>query len=138
MNGKTLLELQKVLQSYPEVIAAYLFGSCLTGGEQPGDVDLALLLKNPVKGRVSLYMDLYPELAKIFDPLEVDLLFLDNASLPVRFEVISAGRTVYCTDEEVRTDFEYIVSGEYMDFKHHLDAGRRELYEALGEVSKLV
>lgn len=36
-------------------------------------------------------------------------------------------------DDDKRTDFEYIVSGEYMDFKYHLETGRRELFEAILE-----
>lgn len=138
IDNSTLSALQAIFKSYPEIIAVYLFGSYPELKDQAGDVDLAVLLKNPVKSQVSVYMDLYPELAEAFAPLEVDLLFLNSASLPVRFEVVSTGKLVYSADDNKRTDFEYIVSGEYMDFRYHLEAARRELYEALKEETSVV
>lgn len=78
-------------------------------------------------------MDLYPRLAEIFAPLEVDLMFLNSASLPVCFEAIATGAVIYCTNDDRRTDFEYEISGKYMDFKYHLEMARRELYEAIKE-----
>ncbi len=139
MFDKTILQnLHKIFKQYPEIIAVYLFGSYRERGKQAGDVDLAVLLGYPVKSQVDLYMDLYPRLAEVFSPLEVDLLFLNTAPLPVGFEVISTGQVVYCPDDDRRTDFEYVVSGRYMDFKHHLEAARRELYEALKEETSLV
>ncbi len=87
---------------------------------------------------VNLYMDLYPRLGEIFANQEVDLLFLNSASLPVCFETIKTGRVVYCVDDEFRTDFEDLISDKYMDFRHHLETARRELYEAVKEVKVLV
>lgn len=56
------------------------------------------MLREPVKGMVDMYMELYPGLAELFAPLDVDLVFLNSASLPVRFEAVSRGRLVYCSD----------------------------------------
>lgn len=58
---------------------------------------------------------------------EVDLLFLQKASLA--FEIISKGKVIYSADNDLRTDYEYLISGRYMDFKYHLDQGYKELYE---------
>lgn len=82
-------------------------------------------------------MDLYPKLSYALAPLEPDLLFLHSSSLPLRFEVISTGEVIYSGNDDRRTDFEYIVSGEYMDFKYHLDIVRQELFEAIKEKNKL-
>lgn len=133
LSAKIREELQKIFSAFPVVVAAYLFGSYLEDAEHARDVDMALLLRLPVDGLVDIYMALYPELAEIFAPLEVDLLFLHSASLPVCFEVISKGRVIYCADDDYRTDYEYEISGRYMDFSYHLEMARRELFEAIKE-----
>ena len=125
-------QLQKIFGSHPEIITVYLFGSYLNDKEQARDIDLAVL-SSQNNSTVNLYMELYPRLAEIFSPLDVDLLFLQNASLPVAFEVIYTGKVVYCSDDDKRTDYEYVISGRYMDFKYHQDEGQRELYEAIKE-----
>ncbi|NPV73557.1 MAG: nucleotidyltransferase domain-containing protein [Pelotomaculum sp.] len=133
LDKDTKSALAGIFASYPEIIAVYLFGSCLESKESARDVDLALLLEQPVKSQVDIYMSLYPRLAQMLAPLEPDLLFLHSSSLPVRFEAVSTGEVIYSSDDDRRTDFEYIVSGEYMDFKYHLDLARQELFEALME-----
>lgn len=125
------------MSSCPEIIAVYLFGSYLEAPEQARDVDLAVLLGS-TGSMVDFYMHVYPKLGEIFTPLEVDLLFLNVVPLSIAFEVISKGKVIYCADYERRTDFEYVVSGLYMDFKYHLGQGRRELYEYIKEASGLV
>jgi predicted nucleotidyltransferase len=127
------LSLGKIFASYPGIIAVYLFGSYLKNKENARDVDLAILLEQQVKSQVEVFMELYPKIAHALAPLEPDLLFLHSSSLPLRFEVISTGEVIYSSDDDRRTDFEYIVSGEYMDFKYHLDLARQELFEAIME-----
>ena len=128
----------EIFESYPEIIAVYLFGSYLSDKKNSRDVDLAVLLKQPAKSQVDIYMSLYPRLAQVLAPLEPDVLFLNSASLPVRFEAVSTGRVIFSRDDEYRTDFEYIVSGEYMDFKYHLDKARDEFFEAIKESGPVV
>jgi len=135
---ETRAAMQRIFEAYKEIIAVYLFGSYVDKREQARDVDLAVLLAGTGVSQVDLYLELYPCLAELFAPLDVDLLFLNSVSLPLRFEVISTGKVVYCLDDNQRTDFEYIVSGEYMDFKYHLDAARRELFESIREGAFLV
>jgi hypothetical protein len=61
-----------------------------------------------------------------------------TASLPVRFEVIATGKVIYSSDDQLRTDFEYLISGEYLDFKYHLDMTRKELLETIKEEHPLL
>lgn len=126
---------RKIFNSYSEIVAVYLFGSYNENPEQARDIDLAVLTKDLSLNPVNLYMELYPSLAGIFSPLEVDLLFLKNVSLAMAFEIISQGKVVYSSDENARTDYEYIISGQYMDFKYHLDIGYQELRETLKDES---
>lgn len=125
--------MKKTFGAYPEIIAVYIFGSLLKDGENAGDIDLAVLLDQPVKKQVDIYLQLYSRLAEIFKTLEPDILFLHAASPALRFEVISTGKVVYSRDDDRRTDFEYIVCGEYMDFKYHLDLAGKELLEVIRE-----
>jgi len=131
-------ELTNIFCTFPEIIAVYMFGSYLKNKELARDMDLAVLLKHPADCEVEIYMDLYPRLAQVLSPLEPDLLFLHTASLPVRFEVIATGEVIYSSDDQLRTDFEYLLSGEYLDFKYHLDMIRQELFEAIKEGNPLV
>lgn len=133
-----IAKLTDIFRIYPEIIAVYLFGSYLEESEQARDMDLAVLLKQPVKSQVDVYMSLYPRVAEALAPLEADLLFLRSASLPVRFEAVSRGKVIYSCDDERRTDYEYAVAGEYMDFKYHLDIARQELFESIKEGASLV
>ncbi|MEW6696556.1 MAG: type VII toxin-antitoxin system MntA family adenylyltransferase antitoxin [Bacillota bacterium] len=123
----------QIFNNYSEIVAVYLFGSYTENPEQARDIDLAVLTRDSSLNPVNLYMELYPALAGIFSPLEVDLLFLKNASLAMAFEIISQGKVLYSSDENARTDYEYVISGRYMDFKYHLDIGYRELHENVKE-----
>ncbi|SFR01249.1 type VII toxin-antitoxin system MntA family adenylyltransferase antitoxin [Desulfoscipio geothermicus] len=130
-NQEKLIE---ILKQEPDIIAVYLFGSYLDEKvTQPGDVDLALLLSKPPKSNVQRFIKLYPKLSEVFAPFEVDLLFLHSVKVPMRFEVISASKVIYCTDDDLRTDFEDNVTREYLDFMYHLKAAHREFYEELME-----
>ncbi len=124
---------RQIFERHPEIVAVYLFGSYMEDPNQASDIDLAVLAKDTSIKPVTLYMELYPSLAEIFHPLEVDLLFLQNASLALAFEIISQGKLIYSADEDLRTDYEYLISGRYMDFKYHLDQGYKELHEMIKE-----
>jgi len=130
--------LTEIFKAYTEIIAVYLFGSYLENKDQCRDIDLAVLLKHPARCQMDMYMELYPRLAEALSPLEPDLLFLHTATLPIRFEVISTGVVIYTSDDALRTDFEYITSGEYMDFRHYLDISRQELFTLIKEASRHV
>ncbi|MEW5952192.1 MAG: nucleotidyltransferase domain-containing protein [Bacillota bacterium] len=133
LDNKIRSALREIFGAYKDVLVVYLFGSYLDDQQNARDVDLAILLKQPANRQVDIYMSLYPRLAEALAPLEPDLLFLHSASLPVRFEAVSRGDVIYSVDDDLRTDFEYAVSGEYMDFKYHLDMARRELFESIKE-----
>ncbi|MEG6523059.1 type VII toxin-antitoxin system MntA family adenylyltransferase antitoxin [Desulfotomaculum sp. 1211_IL3151] len=123
----------QIFNNYSEIVAVYLFGSFNENPKHARDIDLAVLTKNGSLKPVNLYMELYPSLVKIFSPLDVDLLFLQNAPLAIAFEIISQGKVIYSSDEDMRTDYEFLISGRYMDFKYHLERGYNELYENLKE-----
>lgn len=138
MDKSLQSKLSETFREYPKIIAVYLFGSYLEDKNGARDIDLAVLLREPVENQVDLYMELYSRLAMILNPLEPDLLFLHTASLTLRFEAVAFGKLIYSGDEESRTDFEYALSGEYMDFSYHLKIAIRELCEAVREENRFV
>ena len=94
--------LTPIFKKYPDIIAVYLFGSYIEDQEHAGDIDLAVLTLNAPLSPVNLYMELYPDLAELLGPLEVDLLFLQKASLALAFEIISKGKVIYSSDDDLR------------------------------------
>jgi predicted nucleotidyltransferase len=51
LDKKTRSDLNEIFSSYPDIIAVYLFGSYAEKKEHARDVDLAVLLKKPVKSQ---------------------------------------------------------------------------------------
>lgn len=70
-----LATLKQLFKRYPEIVAVYLFGSYSENIDLARDVDIAVLTSEAVNP-VNLYMEIYPQLAEVFNPLDVDLVFL--------------------------------------------------------------
>ena len=87
---------------------AYLFGS-LARGEVGKDVDLAILTQAEPAFR------LRAEISKCLDTERLDLVDLRRASPVLRFEVISTGRLIYCTDQMTVERFEIDTLHQYRD-----------------------
>lgn len=114
----TLERLIDVLDSRPDVTAAYLFGSTVTSGTEPGDIDVAvtfdpdadlpalLALQVELETRVGVPVDLHD-----FDRLPVDL----------QFRVVQEGVVLVDRHPPTRRRREIKVLNAYNDFKPYLD-----------------
>lgn len=114
-------------------IAVYAFGSRVTGEVWPGsDLDLAVFLPPgttmPLDEKLRL-VDRLAEAARC----EVDLVVLNDAGLPIAFEVVSRGRVLYETSPEERTDAEDVVVRDYLDFLPALERSCREMIDEVRE-----
>ncbi len=113
--------LEQLFVSYPNVIAAWVFGSAQAGNVRPGgDVDVAVLFEQR-----PLLDELTELRAAIQDTLDfdaIDLLILNGASPITRFEGIS-GRAVFCRDLSKRADFVSLTAREYEDSMAFLAKG---------------
>lgn len=101
------------LAAFPDIIAAWVFGSAQNGIIRPsGDVDVGVLWeKRP------LLDDLITLSMHIQDALQhdnIDLITLNGASPILRFEAIS-GRAVYWRDAGERAIFASLTAREYED-----------------------
>jgi len=86
------------------------------------DIDIGVVFEGGQSPKDSreIYNKLYDLFTDVFDMREykvMDIVFLDRASLELRFDVISHGKVLYESSTEVREDFEHRTAMLYMDFK---------------------
>ena len=78
----------------------YLFGSVLHDAPRPlADLDIAVLPDPATYDWLRTYTDLYDDLCKLFQADNIDVLMLNEASLPFRFTVVRDGLLVWAPDE---------------------------------------
>jgi predicted nucleotidyltransferase len=100
----------------------YLIGSRARGEQGPeSDFDLAVVFsgdKQPTNTS-EIHPVLYDLLTNEFPVTiksDVDIIYLQEASLSFQFEAISTGRVIYESNPELRADYEESVVKEYLDF----------------------
>jgi predicted nucleotidyltransferase len=109
------------------ILAIYLFGSRAEGTAMDGsDIDVGIVFKKPMMPEDTrpLYHRIYSELSKIFQTSftkDLDLVFLQKASLPLQYNAIINGSVLYEDDPVERADYEEAVARQYMDFKPILE-----------------
>jgi len=102
-----------VFEFFPNVIAAWIFGSAQDGHVSTGsDVDIAVFFL--IVPSLDERTELQAELQKILQIDDIDLVVLNGASPITRFEAIS-GRSIYCRDVSVRAEFASQAAREYED-----------------------
>lgn len=98
---------------------AYLFGSYARGTENSNsDIDVALLFKQKYAEREELLImgRIIDEGEKFFKQ-KIDVVSLENASLLLKYEVISEG--IVLKDSPQRGSFESLVLREYFGFRRY-------------------
>lgn len=128
---------QKKIFKQAGVEAIYLFGS--RAQEKEGlfsDYDYAVLVteKGHAKGD-----DLYFKLYDIFSEISprtlkndvIDIIFLKDAGLELRFHVIRYGKVIYDDAPETRLDFEAQTMLLYCDYRPLLDAFDKTIIQSL-------
>lgn len=103
----------------------YLYGSVVQGYESNlSDMDIGVVFVDPEALENSL--EFYSRLYDIFDEAirpkkEIDLVFLQQTSLGLQFNVVNEGKVIYETSREFRADYEERVLNEYLDFGGVID-----------------
>lgn len=119
-DEKIKSKLVKLFKSYPQIIAAYFYGSQIEGhASSSSDLDLALIND----GSASFdYGDLYLKISEILKKKEIDLRIVDKNSSPVYlFQLFKKGLRVYQRDELDRVRFETYVLINFYDSQHTRD-----------------
>ncbi len=126
--NKQLLEKCKSLitEHYPDVLAIYAFGSI--GREHfsaKSDIDLAIQPSS--YNQVDSYelWNFAQEIASAINR-DVDLIDLNAASTVFRYEILSTGERIYCSDENRCADIEVLYITSYLNFAEE----RKDLLEA--------
>ncbi|HCU25710.1 MAG TPA: hypothetical protein DF383_11900 [Deltaproteobacteria bacterium] len=120
-----------------EVLAVYLFGSRAQGIENPlADYDYGILTRQKGHRRGdALYQKLYDILSEISPRTlandVIDIVFLRDAGLELRFHVIRYGKILYDRDPGARLAFEVQTGLLYCDYRPLLDEFDRVILESL-------
>jgi len=117
LNKKTREGLRRL-----HVGVVYLVGSQASGEQGPAsDFDLAIVFSDAEQpiNTAAIHPVLYDLLTEEFPATiksDVDIIYLQEASLSFQFEAISMGRVIYESDPELRADYEESVVKRYLDF----------------------
>lgn len=104
------------LQSMPDILFAYLFGSIGKGKHFPlSDVDIAVYLKEPSDIQEKK-MEILGALIDILQTEEIDLVVLNSATLPLRMRILENKKVVADREPFLRHHYESLTMREYFDF----------------------
>lgn len=112
----------------------YLYGSVVQGYvSKLSDIDIGVVFTDPKVLENSL--EIYSQLCNIFDEAikpkkEIDLVFLQQTSLVLQFNVINEGKVIYEASREFRADYEERVLNGYLDFGGVIDYFNKVAMEA--------
>ena len=104
------------LQSMPDILFAYLFGSFGKGKHfSLSDVDIAVYLKDPTVAQEKK-MEILGGLIEILQTDEIDLVVLNRAPLPLRRRILENKKVVVDREPFRRHQYESLTMREYFDF----------------------
>lgn len=109
-----------ILADYPDVAAAWIFGSEARGTARPdSDLDLGLVLRDRTKTALDIYRDLAAIAARterLVPGRRIDVVLLEPQGPVFRHAALREGRLVYDADPERRIDFESDTYVRYFDY----------------------
>ena len=117
------------LESAPDVVFAYLFGSLAKGAPKPlSDVDIAVYLKED-SDAIETKMTLLGDLIDCLQTDEIDLVILNTASLTLQMSIVESKQIIVDKAPFVRHRFESLTMRKYLDFSY-VESGilRRKYY----------
>ncbi len=129
-----------VLASFPDVCAAWLFGSEARGEARPdSDIDVALLLRDRKKTAldvVQMLGSIAARLEQVAPGRRIDLVLIESQGPVLQHRVLDEGRLVHDANAQRRVDFESDAYVRYFDFlpthqlaERHALAGFRNWFE---------
>lgn len=124
-----------------KVKIAYLFGSQKDAGtaflksekyniEEMSDIDIGVVFEDMPLCIYDVYGELYAELSNIFEPFNVDLVFLNETDILFQYEAIT-GNLIYCEDECFCDDYEELVMKKASDIAYKKIGFEEDFLEAV-------
>jgi predicted nucleotidyltransferase len=136
----TFDRIQTVASAY-DLSLIYLFGSQAISGNQylqgfkvvpdeMSDLDIAVAFRNSPVLLMETYGHLYRDLGKIFDPFDIDLIFVHEVDILLQYEIIKGVR-IYEGDESLADQFEERIMKLAGDLLVKKQIMNREIMEAI-------
>lgn len=121
-------EISLVLNGYPNILFAYVFGSFAVE-KSFKDIDIGIFISDQVPNGLDFELDLERNIEEKID-IPVDVRILNRAPLSFCFNVIKDKIVVLDHDDVRRSDFEGLTFKKYADYKHLRDEYLREIVNA--------
>jgi hypothetical protein len=133
-----LKQIAAYLQSQPDVLLGYLFGSqARHQARADSDMDVAILLDVAERSALDLLerrLDLAAALSDLIQT-DVDVVLLNRASLLLQGQVLGEGQILYAADPQMRVEYEARTRSLYFDFQPRLQQHTDALLDYPREVS---
>jgi predicted nucleotidyltransferase len=137
MKRETLIGL---LKKY-NVKIAYIFGSQKESGiaflndsnpaiDERADLDIGVVFEKLPMDTFGVYGELYADLSILFEPFNVDLVFLQETNMLFQYEAIK-GEFIYCEDESFLDEYEEMVMKTASDLSFNKLEFERDFIEAI-------
>jgi predicted nucleotidyltransferase len=127
--------MRPILIRYPQIAAAWLFGSAARGElRHDSDVDVGILLRDPKVTGADEYMmlgDLIARLEVVTAPRPVDVVLLEHQGPVFAHQALIDGRLILEQDRERRIDFEATTVMRGIDFRPTWEIAQKGQLEAL-------
>jgi predicted nucleotidyltransferase len=123
------------LAAQPDVLAAYLFGSCATGQARPESyVDVAVLLSGTDEmERFERRLRLMGEVEEALGRRPADVVVLNDAPPLLAHQVLRHGRLIFERDRAARVEFEVRAGQVYTDLVPMRQVFREALFYEVKE-----
>ena len=100
----------------PDVVFAYLFGSAATGRRKPGDVDLAVYVRDEAD-RHQVRLDVAQAASKHLGTDAIDVVPLNAAPVSLAGRILTSRRVLIDRQPFVRHLYESRVARSFQDFR---------------------
>jgi hypothetical protein len=116
--GQQLATVARALDSFPDVVFAYLFGSTGSGRRGPlSDVDVAVYLEESAD-LGSRRLEILGAVTRHLGTDEVDVVVLNTAPIALAGRVLEQRRVILDRRPFVRHRYESLTAREFLDFRH--------------------
>ncbi len=132
--------IDEIAEKY-KISLVYLFGSQAKLGEKYlhgeqispapySDLDIAVLFEEISANIIKTYGELYKELCIIFEPFEIDLVFMHEQDSLFQYEIIK-GIRIYAKDEDFADEYEELIMKKASDLSFKQKEFIKDVLEAI-------
>ena len=134
-------ELLKKVFTRHNISIAYLFGSQKEAGfkylngeqfqvEKDSDLDIGVDFTEKPVDVYNCYGNIYKDLSEVFEPFNIDIVFMYEVSYIFKFEIIS-GYRIFANNDDSADDYEEIITKFASDLSFKRKMFEPDFYEAL-------